>query len=63
MRVFDTAGNSNDAEVSVTVNNAPGGGSGGSSGESSSKKCGFGAAFASLMMMALAAVGFRRQRR
>lgn len=62
MRVFDTAGNSDDAEVTITVDNTPGGGGGGGSGGSSGSKCGLGAAFASLMLMALFAFGFRRLR-
>ncbi len=62
MRVYDTAGNSDDAEVTVTVDNAPGGGGGGGSGGSSDSKCGLGAALASLMFMLLVTMGFRRQR-
>ena len=64
MRVYDTAGNSDDAEVTVTVDNSPGGGGGGGSGSSGSSdsKCGLGTAFASLMLMVLLAFGFRRLR-
>lgn len=62
MRVYDTAGNSDDVEVTVTVDNSPGGGGGSGSGGSSDSKCGLGTAFASLMLMVLLAFGFRRLR-
>lgn len=65
MRVYDTAGNSDDAEVTVTVDNTPGGGGGGGgggSGGSSDSKCGLGAAFASLSLLGFLLIGLRRLR-
>ena len=60
MRVFDTAGLSGDAQITVTVVNSGGGnGSEGSLGGSSGG-CGLGAAFASLLLAL--AFGFRRLR-
>lgn len=60
MRVYDTAGNSDDAEITVTVDNTPGGGGGGGGGGSSGGTCGLGAFFASLLGVLL--IGLRRLR-
>jgi glucose/arabinose dehydrogenase len=62
MRVYDTAGNSDDAEVTVTVDNRPGGGGGGGSGGSGDSRCGIGGLVASLSLMLVFLLGIRRLR-
>jgi glucose/arabinose dehydrogenase len=59
MRVFDTAGMNDDAEVTVTVDNGGGGGGGPSDDDGGSSSCGLGALSAGLLLAI--ALGFRRR--
>ena len=60
MRVFDTAGNVGDAQVTVTVNNTGGGAAAAAGSGSGGGGCGFGAVVASLLLVF--ALGLRRLR-